>query len=62
MRLTDAAAYLNISKSHLSNLINGRVPGVPPIRAHRAGRRILIKREWIDEWLEGATRKAANEW
>ncbi|MGA2120231.1 MAG: helix-turn-helix domain-containing protein [Bryobacteraceae bacterium] len=49
MTLTQAAAYLRVSKAHLSNVINGKVPGVPPVRSFRMGRRILIKREWVDE-------------
>ena len=54
MTLTQAAAYLRVSKAHLSNVINGKVPGVPPVRSFRMGRRILIKREWVDEWMEAA--------
>src|SRR4051812_23694645 len=52
MTLTQAAAYLRVSKAHLSNVINGKVPGVPPVRSFRMGRHILIKREWVDEWME----------
>jgi excisionase family DNA binding protein len=52
--LKQAAQYLQISKAHLSNVINGKVAGVPPLRHARAGRRILIKRQWADEWLEVA--------
>lgn len=54
LTLSQTAAYLRISKAHLSNVINRRVAGVPPLRHVRAGRRVLIKREWADEWLEMA--------
>ena len=54
LTLKQAAQYLQISKAHLSNVINGKVAGVPPLRHARAGRRILIKRQWADEWLEVA--------
>ena len=54
MTLTQAAAYLRVSKAHLSNVINGKVPGVPALRCFRVGRRILFKREWVDEWMETA--------
>ncbi len=54
MTLQQAAAYLQISKAHLSNVINGKVPEVPPLRCFRVGRRILIRREWVDEWMESA--------
>jgi len=52
MTLTQAAEYLRVSKAHLSNVLNGKVAGVPPLRHAPIGRRILIKREWVDEWLE----------
>ena len=58
MTLKQAAAYLQISKAHLSNVINGKVPGVRPVRSFRMGRRILIKREWVNEWLETADLEA----
>jgi hypothetical protein len=38
----------------LSNVINGKVEGVPKLLVARVGRRILIRREWADEWLEKA--------
>jgi excisionase family DNA binding protein len=52
--LKKAAEYLGISKAHLSNVINHKVRGVPHLRCARVGRRILIRREWADEWLENA--------
>ena len=60
MTLTQAAAYLRVSKAHLSNVINGKVPGVPPVRSFRMGRRILIKREWVDEWMESTHLEAVR--
>jgi excisionase family DNA binding protein len=61
MSLNQAATYLQISKAHLSNVINGKVSGVKPVRFFRMGRRILIKREWIDEWLNSAAPEAARQ-
>jgi len=60
LSLREAAAYLQVSKAHLSNVINNKVAGVGPMRTFRLGRRILIKREWIDDWLEGTQRKASG--
>jgi excisionase family DNA binding protein len=59
LTLREAASYLQVSKAHLSNVINGKVPGVLPVRFFRLGRRILIKREWIDDWLESTNRQGA---
>jgi len=58
--LKQTAEYLRISRAHLSNVINHRVRGVPPLRCARIGRRILIKREWADEWLENAGQESAT--
>ena len=54
MTLKQAAVYLQISKAHLSNVLNGKVPEVQQLRCFRVGRRILIKREWVDEWMEAS--------
>jgi hypothetical protein len=52
MNMKQAAGYLRISKAHLSNVLNGKVSGVPPLRHAAVGRRILIKRAWAEQWLE----------
>jgi excisionase family DNA binding protein len=52
MTLQQVAAYLQISKAHLCNVVKGKVPGVPPLHYFRVGRRILFKRQWVDEWME----------
>lgn len=46
-----AALYLGVSRSHLSHILSGKVPGVPSIPHVRAGRRALIRRAVIDRWL-----------
>jgi hypothetical protein len=58
LNLKQAAAFIGISKAHLSNVIQGKVPGVPPPQYARIGRRILIKREWANEWLEKAGQRS----
>jgi len=61
MTLKEAAAYLRVSKAHLSNLINGKVPGVPLLRHARIGRRTLVRREWADEFLDLAEQESVPE-
>jgi len=46
-----AANYLGVSRSHMSHILAGKVPGVPAIPHVRAGRRALIRRAVIDRWL-----------
>ncbi len=46
-----AANYLGVSRSHLSHMLAGKIPGLPAIPHVRAGRRALIRRAVIDDWL-----------
>lgn len=47
-----AARLLGVSKPHLSNILDGKVSGVPPIPHVRAGRRRLIRRESLMNWFK----------
>ncbi len=52
MTLSQTAEYLQISKAHLSNVIHGKVPNLPPIKHANVGRRTLVKKSWADAWLD----------
>jgi predicted DNA-binding transcriptional regulator AlpA len=60
LNLKQAAEYLGISRSHLLNIINGKVKGVPPLQPIRAGRRLLFTVEKLDQWLREAESKPAS--
>ena len=47
-----AAQVLGCSVAHVSNLLNGKVEGVPPIPHVRAGRLRLIRRAALMRWFE----------
>ena len=51
MDIKSAANYLGVSRSHLSHILAGKIPGVPAIPYVRAGRRALIRRAVIDRWI-----------
>jgi len=51
MDIKSAASYLGVSRSHLSHILAGKIPGVPAIPYVRAGRRALIRRSVIDRWI-----------
>ena len=51
MDIKAAASYLGVSRSHLSHILAGKVAGVPAIPHVRAGRRALIRRVVIDQWM-----------
>ena len=47
-----AALVLGCSPAHVSNMLNGKVEGVPPIPHVRAGRLRLIRRAALMRWFE----------
>lgn len=51
LTLAEVADLLRVSKAHISKLINGHVPGVPPLPAARLGRRVIIRKKSLEEWL-----------
>lgn len=53
LNMQEAARYLRVSKTHLHRLIRGDM-GTPP-KHKRAGQRILLRKEWLDEWLEACS-------
>lgn len=55
-----ACAHLGISEAHLRKLLSGQLDG-PPLKHARAGRRILIRRAWLEEWIEASAAHAARE-
>ena len=60
LTLREAAEYARVSKSHLSNVLKGKVPDLPRLRSFRVGRRVVIKRDWLDEWRESAGPEAVR--
>ena len=52
LTIRDVAHILRCSKTHVSNVLNGRVPGVPKLTHFALGRRKLVRREWLEDWME----------
>lgn len=52
LTLETVAKLLHCSKAHVSNVIAGRIRDCPPIPAVRLGRRRLVRREALAEWIE----------
>ena len=51
LTLPEVARRLRCSKGHVSRLHNGRVNGVPPLTHMAMGRRKVVRREWLEAWL-----------
>ena len=52
LTIKDVADILRCSKAHVANAIRGKVPGVPQLTHLRMGRRKLVRREWLEQWME----------
>ena len=52
LTLAEVAKELRCSKAHVSNIINRKVPHVPPLPVVRIGRRVLIRDESLREWMK----------
>jgi len=51
LTLTEVAALLRLSKATVSRLANGQVRGVKPLPVMRLGRRVLVQKEALLDWL-----------
>jgi hypothetical protein len=52
LTIAEVAAIVCCSKAHLSNVLNGRVAGVPKLTHFAMDRRKLVRKEWLDHWME----------
>jgi excisionase family DNA binding protein len=52
LTIPEVAKILRCSKAHVANAINGRIRGMPQLTHIAMGRRKLIRREWLDRWME----------
>jgi hypothetical protein len=51
LTLNQVAQLLHISKTHVSNVIAGRVDGCSPIPVLHLGRRKLVRRATLESWM-----------
>ena len=61
LTLKEAATMLRCSKAHLSNVVNGKVRGLPSkLPIVQLGRRKLIRRDALDQWVKTVERSAGQ--
>jgi hypothetical protein len=58
--LKGAAKVLGVSKAHLSKMLSGLIPGLPPIPHVRAGRSVRVRRGTLLEWFRQAELESAR--
>jgi len=51
LNLAEAAKFVRCSRSHLCNVLHGKVPDVPHLPSVRIGRRVLFRQESLEGWL-----------
>ncbi len=56
LTVAEVASELRCSKAHVCKAINGKVRNVRPLPAIAIGRRRLIRRTTLDEWLKANER------
>jgi hypothetical protein len=54
LTIKEVAQVLRCSKAHAANVLLGKVAGVPRLTHVSLGRRKLVRREWLNQWLEAS--------
>jgi predicted DNA-binding transcriptional regulator AlpA len=52
LTLREVAEVLRCSRTHVGHVINGEVRGLPKLTHFCIGRRKLVRREWLESWME----------
>ena len=52
LTIKKVAGILRCSKTHAQNVIEGKVRGLPKLTHLSIGRRKVIRKEWLDQWME----------
>ena len=57
LTINDVASILRCSKTHVSHVLAGKVAGIRRLTHIAMGRRKLVRREWLDQWMESNKRQ-----
>ena len=52
LTIKEVAKLLRCSKAHVQNALRGRVPGMPALTHLPMGRRKIVRRQWLEKWME----------
>jgi len=52
LTIKEVANLLRCSKIHVQNALRGRVPGMPALTHLPMGRRKIVRRQWLEKWME----------
>lgn len=54
LTIEEVAEILRCSRTHVSHVLNGKVRGIPKLTHLAMGRRKLVRREWLEQWMEAS--------
>jgi hypothetical protein len=57
LTIKEVASILRCSKTHALNVLEGRVRGLPKLAHLSLGRRKVVRKDWLDEWMEANKRR-----
>ena len=52
LTIKEVADILRCSKTHAQNVIEGKVNGLPKLTHLSLGRRKVVRKDWLDQWME----------
>ncbi len=52
LTIKEVATILRCSKAHALNVIDGKVRGLPKLTHLSLGRRKVVRKDWLDQWME----------
>jgi MarR-like DNA-binding transcriptional regulator SgrR of sgrS sRNA len=52
LTIKEVADILRCSKTHAQNVLDGKVHGLPKLTHLSLGRRKVVRKEWLDQWVE----------
>jgi excisionase family DNA binding protein len=52
LTIDEVAKVLRCSKAHVQNALRGKLRGLPRLMHMPMGRRKVVRREWLQQWLE----------
>ena len=52
LTIREVAELLRCSKAHVQKALVGKIAGVPQLAHLSTGRRELVRKEWLEQWME----------
>jgi hypothetical protein len=52
LTIKELANILRCSKTHALNVLEGKVRGLPKLTHLSIGRRKVVRKDWLDQWME----------